>query len=61
VRYDSSVDQRDGGVVTRIMYVIVDGADMYEVTFTTESAPHVIQSIAPTVINSLRIKPSADS
>jgi hypothetical protein len=60
IRYDSSVVQRDGGTVTRIMYVLVDGPNMYEVMFTTESAATTISTIAEPVMQTLRIKPSKD-
>jgi hypothetical protein len=60
IRYDSSVQQRSGSTVTKVMYVVVDGAKAYWVTFTTESAPQLVTSNAEAVIQTLRIKPSKD-
>jgi hypothetical protein len=60
IRYDAAANQRDGSTVTKIMYVVVDGANAYTVTFTTQGAPTAISSIAEPVMQTLRIKPSAD-
>lgn len=49
---------KDGGVVTKIVYVVCNGEDVYTVSFVTENAASTVDSIAEPVIQTLRIKPA---
>ena len=49
---------KDGGVVTKIIYVVCNGEDIYTIYFITENAPSTIESIADPVMQSLRITPA---
>jgi len=49
---------KDGGVVTKIIYIVCNGEDVYTISFITENAASTIESIADPVIQTLRIKPA---
>lgn len=59
IRYDSTEERKDGGVVSRITYIVCNGEDVYTISFVTESAASVIQQVAEPVIQTLRIKPAS--
>lgn len=58
IRYDATEERKDGGVVTKIVYIVCNGEDVYTISFVTESNASVIQQIAEPVIQTLRIKPA---
>jgi len=56
LRYSADEEMRDGGVVHRISYVVVDGHNAYSLRFVTEESGDVIKSIADQVANTWRIQ-----
>jgi len=56
LRYSGDDELRDGGVVHRISYVVVDGTNAYCLRFITEESGEVISSIADQVAQTWRIK-----
>ncbi|PMX74216.1 hypothetical protein, partial [Pseudomonas sp. GW456-12-1-14-LB2] len=53
---DETRNLRDGGVLTTISYVVVDGHDTYTLRFITESDGAALKQIAAQVAPTLRVK-----
>lgn len=56
LKYSEDEEMRDGGVVHKISYVIVDGASAYSLRFVTEESAETISSIADQVAQTWRIQ-----
>lgn len=56
LKYAADEEMRDGGVVHRISYVVVDRHNAYSLRFVTEESGEVINSIAGQVANTWRIQ-----
>jgi hypothetical protein len=57
-RLEAKNTKKDGGELFTILYVVVNGNQVYNIRFTTQNGPTAVQSIEQEVINSLRIKPA---
>ncbi|MBN9501720.1 MAG: hypothetical protein BGO01_15385 [Armatimonadetes bacterium 55-13] len=57
-RFDSKSTLRDGGVVTKVVYILCNGDDVYTVSFITENDANSILQVVDPVIQTLRIKPA---
>lgn len=58
-RLEGLTKKIDGGELYEVIYVVVNGEDVYSVKFGTQEQPTIIQGIEKDVMNSLRIKPAA--
>ena len=56
MRMEETRTLRDGGVLTVISYLVVNGHDMYSLRFTTESQGTPLKDIADQVSKTLRVK-----
>jgi hypothetical protein len=57
-RLEGLTKKIDGGELFVVMYVVVNGEDVYNIKFATQEQPGTVQGIEKDVINSLRIKPA---
>jgi len=57
-RFQTKNIKVDGGELNQILYIIVNGVDIYKVRFATQNGEQAINLIEKPVIDSIRIKPA---
>lgn len=60
-RLEGLTKKIDGGELFEIVYVVVNGEEVYNIKFGTQESPSAVQTIEKDVINTLRIKPAKAS
>jgi hypothetical protein len=56
LKFSAKQEQRDGGVIQRVSYAVINGQTIYSLRFITEESPETILSIAEPVARTWRIK-----
>lgn len=57
-RLEAKNTKIDGGELFQVVYLVVNGEEVYNIRFTTQNSPSGVQQIEKEVMNSLRIKPA---